>query len=174
MTSNLTENHIAHLGMIQGVINRMASNSFALKALAVTIAAAIIAITGTQQNTTASTSYLGLLPVIVFWLMDAKYLRLERLYRKLYDHIRKSEEFEAFSMNVTQFDNEVSSTLRIAFSWSVIWFYLAVSAALIAVSWLVDAFIVFITSPITGEPHRFATLERSKEIDPLPTMTGRP
>ena len=134
--SELSENNISHLGMIQGVINRMASNSFALKALAVTIAAAMIAITGTQQNAPTSISYVGILPVIVFWIMDAKYLRLERLYRKLYDHIRKGEEFEAFSMNATRFNDDVSSTLRIAFSWSVVWFYLAVTAALIAVYWL--------------------------------------
>jgi len=136
MMPELPESHVAHLGMIQGVINRMASNSFALKALAVTISAAIIAITGTQQNSPTSISYAGLLPVVVFWLMDAKYLRLERLYRKLYDHIRKGEDFEAFSMNTTSFEDDVESTLRIAISWSVVWFYLAVSTALIAVLWL--------------------------------------
>jgi hypothetical protein len=47
-TAALSDQQIAHLGMIQGVINRMASNSFALKALAVTIAAAILAIAGAQ------------------------------------------------------------------------------------------------------------------------------
>ncbi len=135
-TVTLSDQQIAHLGMIQGVINRMASNSFALKALAVTIAAAIIAITGTQQDASASVSYVGLFPVVVFWLIDAKYLRLERLYRKLYDHIRSGGEFEAFSMNTTSFNKGVSSTLRIAISWSVIWFYLAVTAALVAVSCL--------------------------------------
>jgi len=134
--AELSENHIAHLGMIQGVINRMAANSFALKALAVTIAAAIIAITGTQQNVSNSTAYVGLFPVLVFWLMDAKYLRLERLYRKLYDHIREGRKFEAFSMNTKMFDKCVSPTLLIAASWSVSWFYLAISAALVAVSWL--------------------------------------
>lgn len=134
--AELSANNIAHLGMIQGVINRMAANSFALKALAVTITAAIIAITGTQQNTPNSVSYLGLLPVFVFWMMDAKYLRLERLYRKLYDHIRTGREFDPFGMNTAQFDGVVSSTLSIAISWSLIWFYLAVAAALVAVTWL--------------------------------------
>lgn len=135
-TVTLPDQQIAHLGMIQGVINRMASNSFALKALTVTISAAIIAITGTQKNAPTSISYIGIFPVVVFWLMDAKYLRLERLYRKLYDHIRKGEVFEAFSMNTASFNKDISSTLRIAVSWSVIWFYLAVAAALIAVSCL--------------------------------------
>ena len=136
----LSDNQVAHLGMIQGVINRMASNSFALKALAVTIAAAIIAITGTQQNAPVLASFVGLFPVVVFWLMDAKYLRLEKLYRKLYDHVRKGKEWETFSMNVTTFNDDVSPTLRIAISWSVIWFYLAVAVALLVVSYLTNAF----------------------------------
>jgi hypothetical protein len=135
-TAALSDQQIAHLGMIQGVINRMASNSFALKALAVTIAASILAIAGAQQDAPASVSYVGLFPVVVFWLIDAKYLRLERLFRSLYDHIREGRDFEAFSMNTTSFNKDVSSTLRIAVSWSVIWFYLAVAAALVAVSCL--------------------------------------
>lgn len=129
----ISDNHIAHLGMIQGIINRMAANSFALKALTVAISAAIIAITGTQQNIV---SYVGLFPVLVFWLMDAKYLRLEQLYRKLYDHIRKDEEFEAFSMNTKTFDADVPLTIWIAITWSVGWFYLAVTVSLVAVSCL--------------------------------------
>lgn len=132
----MIENKIAHLEMIQGVINRMAANSFALKSLAVTIATAIIALASTQTNHTPYFSYAGLLPVALFWIMDAKYLRLERLYRGLYDHIRLGDDFESFSMNVTQFKSEVSSTLRISFSWSVIWFYAAVAIALIATACL--------------------------------------
>ena len=102
--TGLSEGKIAHLGMVQGIINRMASNSFALKALAVTIAAAIIALTGTQVSSLSTTSYVGIFPVLVFWHMDAKYLRLERLYRRLYDHIRNDKDVEAFSMNITMFE----------------------------------------------------------------------
>ena len=64
-----SEKYIAHLGMIQGVINRMASNSFALKALAITISAAMIAITGTHQGAPTLISYVGVFPVVVFWLL---------------------------------------------------------------------------------------------------------
>ena len=39
-----TENKIRHLEMIQGVINRMASNSFMLKGWAVTLVAGIFAL----------------------------------------------------------------------------------------------------------------------------------
>ena len=37
---------IAHLGMVQAVVARMAANSFALKALTVTLAAGVLAFTG--------------------------------------------------------------------------------------------------------------------------------
>ena len=131
-----SENYIAHLGMIQGVINRMASNSFALKALAVTISAAMIAITGTHQGAPTLISYVGVFPVVVFWLLDANYLRLERLYRDLYDHIRECKDFEVFSMNTTELNSSRPKTLRTAFSWSVIWVYLVLAATLIAVLWL--------------------------------------
>lgn len=133
---NISEREIAHLGIIQGVISRMASNSFALKALAVTIVSAIIAVIGTQADTPNSALYVGLLPVVVFWLLDAKYLRLERLYRKLYDHIRKGNQFDAFSMNTSTFEKDVPNTLKIAFTWSVIWFYLVIAIVLVAATWL--------------------------------------
>ena len=74
--------------------------------------------------------------VLIFWLLDAKYLRLERLYRKLYDHIRMNNDFDAFSMKTSDFEKDVSSPLRIAFSWSVIWFYVSAAMALVAGSQL--------------------------------------
>ena len=39
-----TERRIAHLAMIQTVISRMASNSFALKTLSVTLVAGVLAL----------------------------------------------------------------------------------------------------------------------------------
>jgi len=94
---NHDEATIAHLNMLQGVINRMASSSFALKALAVMIAAAVIALASTQQFGRPILPVAGLLPVVVFWLMDAQYLRLEKLYRALYDDVRKGGKVEAYS-----------------------------------------------------------------------------
>ncbi len=45
-----TERQIAHLAMIQAVIARMASNSFALKTLTVTLCAGVIALVGAVQK----------------------------------------------------------------------------------------------------------------------------
>ena len=44
------ENKLKHLEMIQGIINRMASNSFALKGWSVTLVAGIFALSSKDAN----------------------------------------------------------------------------------------------------------------------------
>jgi hypothetical protein len=130
----LTETQVRHLEAIQHVITRLAGNSFALKALAGTIAAAVIAYAGSTDNLSPWVSGAGMLPSVVFWLMDAQNLRLERLFRKLYDGVRRGEVDEPFDMNFIRYNNQVESVLRIAISWSVVWFYLTLVVALIAIA----------------------------------------
>ena len=130
----LTENLVRHLEVIQRVITRMAGNSFALKALAGTIAAAVIAYAGATYDPSPWVTGAGILPSIVFWLMDAQYLRLERLFRKLYDGVRRGEVDEPFDMDVTRYSSEVESMWSIAKSWSVLWFYLILVVVLIVVA----------------------------------------
>ena len=79
------ENKRKHLDMIQGVINRMASNSFLFKGWAITLIAAISAFAASDSN-----PVLMVIPVVstvLFWAVDAYYLMLERAFRKLYDHV---------------------------------------------------------------------------------------
>ena len=59
------EKKLAHLEMIQGVINRMASNSFALKGWAVTLIAGIFVLSSKDAN--KAYFLVAYLPVIVFW-----------------------------------------------------------------------------------------------------------
>ena len=74
-----------HLEMIQSVINRMASNSFALKGWAVTLVAGIFALAG--KDTDKMYFLVAYIPIIVFWGLDSYYLLQERLYRALYDKV---------------------------------------------------------------------------------------
>jgi hypothetical protein len=129
-----TERQIAHLAMIQAVIARMASNSFALKTLSVTLAAGIIALVGAVQMPSPLYILAATLPVLVFWWMDAKYLQLERLYRALYDSVRHEEELEAFDMRVDRYRQDVQSVTRIALSWSVNAIYSTLLAVLAVVA----------------------------------------
>lgn len=76
------ENKLKHLEMIQGIINRMASNSFALKGWSVTLVAGIFALSSKDANEIYF--LIAYIPIIVFWFLDAYYLLQERLFRSLY------------------------------------------------------------------------------------------
>lgn len=128
--TELSETRIRHLEAIQAVVNRMNSNAFALKALAGTITAAVIAYAGAAPDAAPRLAWAGIVPAVVFWLMDAQYLRQERLFRKLYDGVRGGEVEEPFSMDFRRYSKEVAHVIRIAISWSVIWFYLTLVAVL--------------------------------------------
>ena len=97
-----------------------------MKALAATLAAAIIALVGTGQVTSPALAIAGFLPVILFWILDAKYLRLERQFRRLYDDIRLGKIRDHFTMDVQSYSSKVETTFKIARSWSVAWFYLPI------------------------------------------------
>lgn len=80
------EEKIRHLEMVQGVINRMAGNSFFLKGWMVTLVTAFFSLSDKDENTIYF--LLVYIPIFIFWMLDAYYLRQERLYRNLYDLIR--------------------------------------------------------------------------------------
>ncbi len=127
----LSDHQVRHLEIIQGVINRMASNTFALKALAGTLTAAVLAYAGAAKDAQPILAWAGIIPVGAFWYLDARYLRLERLFRKLYDAVRKGDVKEPFDMNFSRFDTEVPGHLDIAWSWSVRDFYLTMVVILL-------------------------------------------
>lgn len=118
------EAKIQHLQMIQGIINRMAGNSFLLKGWAVTLVAGIFAL---SSNDTDKLYFLiAYIPILVFWGLDAYYLRQERLYRGLYDLVRDKNEQEIdFSMNtsISEIQTEKTSYFDCFFSVTELWFY---------------------------------------------------
>jgi len=131
-----SDNQVRHLEIIQGVINRMASNTFALKALGGTFAAAALAYAGAANDVQPVLVWIGVIPVSAFWYLDTRYLRLEKLFRKLYNAVRKGNVEEPFDMNFSRFDAEVPNHLEIAWLWSVRDFYLALVAILLLVSFV--------------------------------------
>lgn len=76
-----------HLELIQGIISRMAQNSFQLKGWTVTLIAALFALAARD----ADDKYiiLAYFPAIVFWILDSYYLSQERYFRYLYDEVRQ-------------------------------------------------------------------------------------
>lgn len=91
------ENKRSHLSMIQQIITRMGNNSFSLKGWSVGIMIAIYAFAG---NNSHKAVVVTLIPIIVFWILDAYYLMLERKFRLLYEDVRVKKENEInFDMN---------------------------------------------------------------------------
>jgi hypothetical protein len=75
-----------YLEIIQSVVARMANNSFILRGWSVTVVVALLAVSA--RETQVLFAVLALLPTLSFWWLDAYYLRQERLFRALYDHVR--------------------------------------------------------------------------------------
>ncbi|MGC2698089.1 MAG: hypothetical protein WA738_20060 [Candidatus Angelobacter sp.] len=68
--------------MIQAVINRLAQNSSQAKNWSVAVVTAILAFS--SRSAQAISCSLALFPALCFWILDAYYLRQERLFRALY------------------------------------------------------------------------------------------
>lgn len=132
------ENKIKHLELIQGVINRMAGNSFALKGWTVTLVAGIFALS--SKDADKRYFLVAYIPVIVFWILDSYYLLQERLYRSLYEKVRLTSEKEIdFSMKVSaeDFKSNTNTLWNCIFSKTELWFYFPlaiVSTAVVIIS----------------------------------------
>ena len=96
------DNKIKHLEFIQGVINRLASDSFRMKGWCVVLVAALFILLAREGR--IEFIAVALIPVIAFWGLDGYFLWQERLYRALYDHVRTLEEDQIdFSMDADPF-----------------------------------------------------------------------
>ena len=100
------DNKIKHLELIEDIVSRMASNSFMLKGWAVTLVAGIFALA--TKDADKLYFIVAYIPIIIFWGLDAYYLRQERLYRSLYDRVRLiNEENIDFSLKLSDIEYEI-------------------------------------------------------------------
>ena len=121
----IEEAKIRYLEMIQGIINRMAGNSFALKGWAVTLISGIFVLAG--KDTDKMYFLVAYIPVVVFWFLDAYYLLQERLYRALYEKVRRinNEKDIDFSLKATSndFESDKNCFCSCLFSKTILGFY---------------------------------------------------
>jgi hypothetical protein len=76
----------------------MASNSFHLKGWSIVLVSALFALAA--NNAKVYFVCLAFLPAVAFWVLDGYFLWQERMYRKLYDAVRKVPDDKSdFSMN---------------------------------------------------------------------------
>jgi hypothetical protein len=112
---------LKHLEFIQAVIARLAGNSFLIKGWALTVTGAFygFAVHGSDWRLAA----LGLLPAMTFWGLDGYFLRQERLFRSLYNAVRKDDGgVDAFCMRPLHHPDAVGTVgtrLRVPMAWAV-------------------------------------------------------
>jgi hypothetical protein len=77
------EMRLRHLDTIQSVINRLSQNSFAVRGWSVTLVTVVLALIGTR-DIAHDLMIITLAPAVIFWFLDAYYVRQERRFRSLY------------------------------------------------------------------------------------------
>lgn len=84
--------------MIQAVVARLGSNAFLIKGWAITVTGAFIgfAVDRNQWELAAA----SVVPTLLFWMLDASFLRNERLFRDLFARVTRDEE-KPFFMGAT-------------------------------------------------------------------------
>jgi hypothetical protein len=132
----MKEDVAKHLEFIQAIIARMAGNSFLLKAWSVTLAAALFALAVKDVNRLFA--ILAFFPAASFWGLDAYYLRQERLFRCLYDDVRKTPSgtttpVEPFSLSTAKYCESVHGWFRTMWTPSLIGFHGPVVLVVLAV-----------------------------------------
>ena len=89
---------IEYLKMIQQIITRMANYGLFLKAWGITLTTAILAFAAEAKQ--PELMLIGILPITVFWVLDATFLGYERQYRELHNNVAKyTNEAIDFNLN---------------------------------------------------------------------------
>ena len=118
------ENKRKHLEFIQATISRMASNLFFLRGWTISLVAALFALFVKDAN--HDYIFVIYFPIIIFWILDGYFLSQERLFRALYNHVRKLDEKEIdFSMDTNKYKkDDRNSWICSIFSSTLLFFYL--------------------------------------------------
>ena len=91
------ESRIRYLEAIQRVIDRLSNTSFILKGWAVSLVAGLMALAASGTN--HGYVLVAYIPTVVFWLLDAYFLMMERQYRKLFEeNMNLSQEVSCFTL----------------------------------------------------------------------------
>lgn len=123
-------NDILHkeIDLIQGVINRMANNSFLLKGWLISLIAVILVLSN-ESIFRNDIRFLGVIlcfPVIVFWYLDAFFLHKEKCYRELYKWVienrTKSNDY-LYSLDYKRFVKDIKSVYSVMISKTLAVFY---------------------------------------------------
>lgn len=79
-----TDQRVKHLELVQAIVTRLGQNSFTVRGWSVTLVSVLFALIA-SKDAPPSAALITLVPTVVFWGLDAYYLRQERLFRALYN-----------------------------------------------------------------------------------------
>ncbi len=126
------ETKTKHLEMIQGVINRLSTNSFLLKGWSVVLISALFALSAADSN--PAFVFLAYIPAFVFWGLDGYFLWEEKKFRALYDSVRTKDQSDIdFSMDTTEVAGQAGSWACATISKTLVPFHGVLIVAIIVV-----------------------------------------
>ncbi|MBE9140448.1 hypothetical protein IQ254_25150 [Nodosilinea sp. LEGE 07088] len=126
---------LAHLGILQDIVTRMANNSASCKTWCITLVSAILVLIADKGE--AKFVGLALLPVILFGLLDAYYLCQERAFRAGYNafvtklHNGQATTADLFRLAPPAGTSVVQGLLKALTSFAVYPFYLTLLAMIV-------------------------------------------
>ena len=131
----------SYLNNLQAVINRMAANSASSKTWCITLVSAIIVFASDKDK--PDSVWMTLIPISLFFLLDAYYLELEQRYRDLYnDFVNKLHSGtvtikDLFILTPSTKEKRFISVIKATSSISVFPFYILITIMLIILrSWI--------------------------------------
>jgi hypothetical protein len=130
---------LKYLEMIQAIIARIANYNATLKNYCITLTTATCGFAITLNS--PRVIILALLPIAVFALLDAQYLRIERRFRALYDRVRQEDWHTVPNFEINIAGAPLLKFFTVFFSWSIWSFYLPLAVGVIS---------VFITMEVIG------------------------
>ncbi len=128
--------YIEYFKIIQSTIDRLARNSFLIKTWAITLIGSISILTFSIINSIIFSVLIGI--VLIFWILDSYYLKLERLYRILYEeNVEKFNNSDLrvkillFDMKTDKYQDRSRNILKAIFSKTEVYFYLSLILGLL-------------------------------------------
>ena len=113
---------IEEIKIIQDNIKRMSSNSFLIKGWVITLFSAMLLFKDSERLT----MLFLIIPISLFWILDAYFLKQERLFRELYKWVinnRRKTDDHLFELSTGRFESSVKSIFHLVFSKSLFLFY---------------------------------------------------
>lgn len=125
-----------HLGILQGVIERMAANSSSAKAWCIAIVSAILVVVADKPQ--PDYALLALIPTFLFFALDAYYLAMEKGFRNAYNSfVQKVHEgtLATADLYCVEPEGQASGLQLEAFKSFSVWGFYLVLGIVIGLAW---------------------------------------